>query len=433
MEAFGPMNDIILKAYKTELDPNNVQRSIFKRYAWVSAAVYNTMLREWEHVYDITGKSGSIYEIRKRFNAVKDDICPWARTAPYGVTESAALNLGRAIDNFFRQRKDGTVDKRVAKMKANGTWARHYAKCSERGKAGIRALPGYPKEKRYLDSFQFRGLKVRGNEIYIARTGWIRLKEHNYIPLSTSGLKFATYATVKLHAGRWFISAQVYEPRPQINDHHDLVVGVDFGIKDLAICSTGKVFENPHPLREAQKKLRRLQRELSRRKKGGQNWKKTRAKLQKQHRRVANIRRYTLHEISSYLTKEVRPSIIVLEDLNVEGMKSNHCLAQAISDAGFAELRRQIEYKADWYGSYVLLADRWEPSSKRCSGCGYKRENLSLADRTFNCPSCGLIIDRDLNAAYNLRNIGERFLGIHNEPLNERGLPRELGRSNASL
>ena len=210
----------------------------------------------------------------------------------------------------------------------------------------------------------------------------------------------------------------VEEDAPELKDRHATVIGVDFGVKVLATCSNGRVFENPAPLRAAQAKVKRLSRELSRRKKGGANWHKTQAALAKAHLRLSNTRTHTLHQISDYLTQEVRPSTIVLEDLNVAGMLKNHKLALSISDAGFGELRRQIEYKARWLEIQVVLADRWYPSSKTCHQCGEVRRDLTLSDRTFTCPGCGFTIDRDLNAALNLAALGV-------EPPSRRGLSGE--------
>ena len=203
------------------------------------------------------------------------------------------------------------------------------------------------------------------------------------------------------------------------------MIGVDFGIKVLSTCSNGRVFENPKPLADAQRKLRRLSKELARRKKGGTNWHKTKTALAKMHKRVADVRSHTLHQVSDYLTQEVRPVCIVIEDLNVRGMVRNHSLARAISDVGFGELRRQIEYKAGWLGIEVLIADRWYPSSKTCSRCGVVKSGLTLSDRTYSC-GCGLVIDRDLNAALNLAALGQnRQTGGDS--------PAEMGCSNASL
>jgi putative transposase len=181
------------------------------------------------------------------------------------------------------------------------------------------------------------------------------------------------------------------------------VVGIDLGIKSLATLSDGEVIPNPRHLKHRLKKLKRLQRVVSRRQKGGKNRKKAVKKLAQLHRQIKQQRRNTLHQVTTRLAKT--KSVLVIEDLNVSGMLQNHRLAQAIGDVGFYEFKRQLLYKAAWYGSRVILADRWEPSSKRCSRCGWQDVELRLSDRTFHCQQCGLVLDRDLNAAINLEKL----------------------------
>jgi putative transposase len=171
-------------------------------------------------------------------------------------------------------------------------------------------------------------------------------------------------------------------------------------VKHLATLSDGAVLANPRHLKRRLKKLKRLQRTVSRRQKGGKNRKKAARKLAKLHRKIKHQRSNTLHQVTTRLAKT--KSVLVIEDLNVSGMLKNHRLAQAIGDVGFAEFKQQLLYKASWYGARVIVADRWEPSSKRCSDCGWIDVDLTLADRTFRCEQCGLERDRDLNAARNL-------------------------------
>jgi len=159
-------------------------------------------------------------------------------------------------------------------------------------------------------------------------------------------------------------------------------------------------------------KVKRLHKAVTCKQKGGNNRKKAARKLGKQYRRVANQRANTLHQVTTRLAKT--KSVIVIEDLNVAGMLRNHHLAQAIADAGFAEFRRQLTYKAAWYGSRVVVVSRWEPTSKRCSACGWVDADLTLADRVFVCESCGLAIDRDLNAAINLSKLADSSPDSHN-------------------
>ncbi|WP_300509346.1 RNA-guided endonuclease TnpB family protein [Crocosphaera sp.] len=176
---------------------------------------------------------------------------------------------------------------------------------------------------------------------------------------------------------------------------------VDLGIKTLATLSNGEVFPNLKPYRKAAKKLSRLHRNLSRKVKGSKNRTKARISLASQHLKVANLRRDYLHKITSYLAKNF--SSIVIEDLNVKGMLANRKLAKAISELGFYEFRRQLEYKCELYGSKLTIVDRWFPSSKTCSRCGLIKKELSLSERIYRC-ECGLEMDRDLNAAKVLAN-----------------------------
>jgi putative transposase len=163
------------------------------------------------------------------------------------------------------------------------------------------------------------------------------------------------------------------------------------------------VIPNPRHLKRRLKKLKRLQRVVSRRQKGSRNRKKAVRKLAKLYRQIKHQRRNTLHQVTTRLAKT--KSVLVIEDLNVSGMLKNHRLAQAIGDVGFYEFKRQLLYKASWYGSRVILADQWEPSSKRCSHCGWIDAELTLSDRVYHCQQCGLVLDRDLNAASNLEKL----------------------------
>jgi putative transposase len=178
----------------------------------------------------------------------------------------------------------------------------------------------------------------------------------------------------------------------------------------MAVCSNGDRYENPKALTKALKRLARLQRELARRQKGSRNRARTKARLAKLHLRIANIRQNALHQATSAIVARTksdteRPSVIVMEALNVAGMMKNHNLARAIGEVGMGEFGRQMEYKAVWSGSRLLKADRWFPSSKQCSRCHQVKETLSLSERVYHCAGCGQVIDRDLNAAINLEQL----------------------------
>jgi putative transposase len=209
-------------------------------------------------------------------------------------------------------------------------------------------------------------------------------------------------ATVSEQAGHWYVSVQV-EAEQAVPENTGPAVGIDLGVKSLATFSDGEVIPNPRHLKRRLKKLKRLQRVVSRRQKGSKNRKKAVHKLAKLHRQIKHQRSTTLHQVTTRLAKT--KSVLVIEDLNVSGMLKNHRLAQAIGDVGFYEFKRQLLYKARWYGARVILADRWEPSSKRCSSCGWLDADLTLETRTFHCEQCGLVLDRDLNAAMNLEQL----------------------------
>ncbi len=274
-------------------------------------------------------------------------------------------------------------------LKKQGKW---------QGKLGY---PQFKTKKKGLGSFRLTGrIVVSDKAIMLPRLGRLRLKERGYLP--TSDKVTIVSATVSEQAGHWYVSLQVEEEQV-VPENTGPVVGIDLGIKALATLSDGEVIPNPRHLKRRLKKLKRLQRVVSRRQKGGKNRKKAIRKLARLHRQIRNQRRNTLHQVTSRLAKT--KSVLVIEDLSVSGMLKNHRLAQAIGDVGFSEFKRQLLYKAAWYGARVILADRWEPSSKTCSTCGWINVKLTLSTRTFHCEQCGLVLDRDLNAAINLEKL----------------------------
>jgi len=202
-------------------------------------------------------------------------------------------------------------------------------------------------------------------------------------------------------AGHWYLAVQVeieheeVEPSPQ-------VVGVDLGIKHLAITSDGQLYDNVKALRTQKRKLARLQKSLSRKQKDSKNREKARAKVGKLHAKITNLRRDTIHKMTTDLAKQY--GVIGLENLNVKGMMSNHKLAQAIVDASFGEIVRQLGYKAELNGGQIVLIDQWFPSSKTCSTCGHVMDEMPLNIRRWTCPACGSDHDRDINAAINIKS-----------------------------
>jgi putative transposase len=293
----------------------------------------------------------------------------------------------------------------VALVKPEHPWDYESSKCSPQ--YALKALAqawqrcfkkqaGVPKFKKKgrNDSFTLDGsIHVDHRKVKVPKIGWLKTFER--LP---QGIKPKS-VTISRQANRWFISFKIevdLQPTNKIVD----VVGVDLGIKNLATLSTGEVFEGAKSYRYYEKKLSRMQ-WLNRRKiPGSNNWKKAQTQIAKLHRRIANIRQYTLHKLTTYLAKN--HGTVVIEDLNVSGMMANRKLSKAIADMGFYEFKRQLEYKCKLYGSQLVIVDRWFPSSKTCSNCGHKKEFLSLSERTFKCESCGFEADRDLNASLNL-------------------------------
>lgn len=211
--------------------------------------------------------------------------------------------------------------------------------------------------------------------------------------------------TISQRAGRWFASLTVErEDGPITQAPKGGAVGVDLGIKTLATLSDGTVFENPHHLKKSEQKLKRAQKALSRKMSGSNRRAKAKTKVARIYAHVANQRNDTLHKLTTYLASKY--SEISIEDLSVVGMVKNHALAKSVMDASFGEFRRQLEYKTAKTGAKLHVIDRWYPSSKTCSRCGRVKAKLSLSERTYRCDGCGLTIDRDLNAAINIRVAG---------------------------
>lgn len=248
------------------------------------------------------------------------------------------------------------------------------------------------KKKGHRDSFYLEGsIKISGNRFKLPRIGWVNVYE--ILPTITP-----KNVTISRHADRWFIAFK-YELDKPITPKIREKIGVDIGINSLATCSDGTVFENRKAYPKNKRKLASLQRNLARKQKGSKNRKKAQIKLARQHKKVVQIRKDSIHKLTSWLAKNHRE--IVIENLNVSGMLKNHRLASAIADCGFFEFRRQLEYKTQWYGSKLIIAHRFYPSSQLCSNCQNKQK-MSLSKRVYECENCELKIDRDLNASINL-------------------------------
>jgi len=354
----------MLLGFKTELKINNQQRTQLAKHCGVARHAWNWGLGLIHQILDHNKanpeekiKFPTGVDLHKWLVAMVKPECPWY----YQVSKCAPQYALRQLIEAWKQ-----AFKKVKK-------------------------PPRFKKKGRNDSFTVDGsLKVDNFRVKIPVIGW--LKTYERLPTNYNPKSF----TISRTADRWFVSWKM-KIEPTNEPKSVLVVGVDLGIKALATLSTGEVFEGAKSYRKYEKKLSRLQ-WLNRHKvKGSANWKKAQIKIARMHRQIANIRKDTLHKLTSYLAKN--HSKIGIEDLNVSGMMANHKLAKAIADMGFYEFRRQLTYKCELYGSELVVIDRWFPSSKTCSGCETIKETLSLSERVFICECCGLEIDRDLNAS----------------------------------
>jgi putative transposase len=352
-------------AHTIRLYPTKAQETFFKKACGCARVAYNYGLAEYQKQRKNGGKP-KISEIKKQFNQEKKTLYPWMKETNKDANQRPFTNLQTAFSRFFR----------------------HQSNYPRFKKKGI-------KDSFYISNDKF---DIEGNKFWIPILGWVTGAEE----LRFSGKIMS--ATVRRKAGYWFVVISVQTYKTFTACKNQAVVGVDLGIKTLATLSDGKVIKAIKPLRSKLERLKRLQRWASRKIKGSSNRHKANRRVAKIHYEVSCLRKDVLDKLTTYLCENYQ--VIVIEDLNVKGMLKNHCLALAISDCGFGEFRRQFEYKSILHGNTLIIADRFFPSSKMCSGCGSIKETLLLSDREYVCKSCGLVIDRDLNAAINLQNYG---------------------------
>jgi putative transposase len=364
----------ILKGFKVELDPNNQQTTLFKMNCGASRWAFNWALAKKKEAFEKKEKILNNIELHRELNKLKGtDKLPWGYEVSKVAFQSGLINCDRAFQNFF-------------------------VRCKKKVK-GKKGFPKFKSKKNEKQSFKLDGSIYTSDKTHIKlpRIGEVKLKESDYIPLDAE----IKSVTVSSKAGKWFVSCSIEDavkvaPVP-INE----AVGVDLGIKVLATCSDGTIFENPKALKKNLKKLKRKQRQLSKKKKGSKNREKAKKKLAKLHNRIFNIRKDALHKATSSIVQ--KNNVIVLEDLSVSSMMKNHKLAQSIGDASFYAFRQMTEYKAKWNGRTVIIANRFYPSSKLDHKSGKVNNSLTLADRTI-IHDDNTTTDRDMNAAINLKN-----------------------------
>jgi putative transposase len=419
----------VIRAYLFALDPTDVQVEQFRSHCGAQRYAYNFGLaliranldqRGAERTYGIpddqlTEPVGwSAWSLRRAWNDAKNERAPWWAENSKEAYSSGLANLATALGNWSSSRSGKRAGRGVAFPRFKG----------RRARLTCRFTTG---------SF---GLGADRRHVQLPRIGLVRTHEstRKLARKVEAGTARIRSATLSWQRGRWHVALSVELPdRDPAERIGGRVVGIDLGIKSLAVLSTGETVPNPHHLDGALTALRRTQRQASRRRGPDRRtrtvpsnrWRKTKARVSALHTRVGNARRDGLHKLTTRLVRD--HDIVVVEDLNVAGMVRNRRLARHISGLGMAELRRQLDYKAADAGVRLVVADRWYPSSKTCSACGAVRAKLTLAQREFMCDDCGTRLDRDYNAARNLAALADQTLSGELRPEVKRpaGNPRK--------
>lgn len=376
-----------------ELKPNNKQATYFNKACGVARLTYNWALTEWQKQYEADKNyrdeyqangieidktklnSPNQFKLRKQLNSIKKQQFPFMTEVTKCSPQEAIIQLGKAFDNFFKGR----------------------TKYPQFRKKGVN-------DKFSLTNDQF---KLIGKKIKIPNLGWVKLKEN----LRFNGK--ILNATVFKKGGKWFVSIGVeIDTPPTFNAKTHKTIGIDLGITDLATLSDGTKAQAPKPLKTKLKQLQRLSKSLSRKQKGSNNREKAKTKLSRLHYKISCIRKDFLHKFTSKPVQQF--DVICIENLNVKGMVKNRKLARSINDLGFYEFKRQLVYKANIHHKTVKELDRFYPSSKTCSSCGFvmPKENLTLATRLWTCPNCKVSHDRDVNASLNILNKADKVLTL---------------------
>ena len=378
-----------MRGYRLELRLNNEQRIFCFKSAGTARYAYNYRLRKIEDEYEANKALATMYSLDK-----------------------VPSTLGNAQD----------WHKDWVKLKQEKPWIRETSKCCGQEalrnlevsfKRFFKGISKYPKRKKkgIKDSFEVNGTLYVGTDfVQIPKLGKVKLKEKNY-PCLQGKIKLSQ-ATVSRQADSWFVSFIIKEDveLPSLpNNIEDIepkdILGVDLGIKELAITSEGEIFENPKAYKKHLAKLKRYQRMVSRRAKGSKNKQKSITRLSRVHKRVADIRNDTVHKLTTSLVK-TKPKIIVIETLKPKNMSKNHKLASAVLDSSFGKIKDTLKYKCSWNGIHLIMAPTFYASSKYCSICGHKHNEFKLSDREWTCSNCGTHLDRDVNAAKNLQFLG---------------------------
>ena len=377
----------LLKSFKTEINPTEEQKARIRRTIGTCRYVYNFYLGHNKALHDngekfMTGKSFSLWLNNEYIPDNPDKT--WIREVYSKAVKKSIEDGCTAFTRFFKHQSD-------------------FPKFKKKGKSDV---------KMYFVRNNPKDCQCERHRLKIPTLGWVRIKEKGYIPTTKDGYMIKS-GTVSVKAGRFYVSVLVEIPDVNIDNNSNEGIGIDLGLKDLAIVSNGKTYRNINKsagLKKLEKQLIREQRSLSRKyenlKKGEStqraNIQKQRLKVQKLHHKMDNIRTDYINKTIAEIVK-TKPSYITIEDLNVKGMMKNRCLSKAVASQKFYEFRTRLKAKCDENGIELRVADRFYPSSKTCHHCGSVKKNLKLSDRIYRC-ECGYVADRDLNAALNLKD-----------------------------